>query len=67
MDGKERKDAPASAPGPSRTPYIRGVPDYDYKIGTLKFLRNVKPSKEIQQKTPEFKPFQGTSYTLNSS
>lgn len=52
LDGKKRKDS-ASIDAPITKPvYIRGIPDYDYKIGTIKFLRNIKPvnSKEVSFK-----------------
>lgn len=65
LDGKPKKDTASSVPVPTKQTYVRGIPDYDYKIGSLKFLRNSKPPKEYVEKNEEFKPFQGTSYTLN--
>lgn len=33
----------------SKPVYVRGIPDYEYNIGSLKFLRNMKPvdNKEV--------------------
>lgn len=45
---------------------LRAIPDYDYKIGTLKFWRhNRSTSQEKDNETDfEFKPFQGVGRTL---
>lgn len=49
LDGKKRKDCPKQENSNAKPAYIRGIPCYDYQIGTLKFLRNVKPvnNKEV--------------------
>lgn len=51
LNGKKKKkeDSAAAEPSTSKPVYVRGIPDYDYKIGTLRFLRNVKPvnNKEV--------------------
>lgn len=48
LDGKKRKDSGTNVIANKPT-YVRGIPDYDYKVGTLTFLRNIKPvnSKEV--------------------
>lgn len=50
LDGKKRKDSSIPEPTTSKPVYVRGIPDYDYKIGTLRFLRNTKPinNKEVR-------------------
>lgn len=49
LDGKKRKDLQMPEQNLAKPVYVRGIPDYDYKIGTIKFLRNTKPviSKEV--------------------
>ncbi|GFG35682.1 hypothetical protein Cfor_11468, partial [Coptotermes formosanus] len=47
LDGKKRKDQASSSKTDVKVTYQRGVPDYNYKIGTLRFIRNSRPpSKE---------------------
>lgn len=44
LDGKAKKDSETENDVPFKKPvYVRGIPDYDYKIGTLIFIKNVKP------------------------
>lgn len=52
LDGKKRKDIPKQETLTSKPAYVRGIPDYDYQIGTLRFLRNIKPTnnKEVSIK-----------------
>ncbi|XP_015599392.1 ubiquitin fusion degradation protein 1 homolog [Cephus cinctus] len=68
LDGKKRKDSAQSESSSSKPVYVRGIPDYDYKIGTLKFLRNVKPVNNKEIKDPdEFKAFTGEGFSLRKS
>lgn len=72
LDGKKKKttsiseEPPASKP----VPYQRGIPDYNYKIGTLKFLRNSKPApskdSNAEDGNDEFKAFGGAGNSLRS-
>ena len=42
LDGKQKNlDAPRAST--SNGPRVRGIPDYDYQIGYLRFLRNAVP------------------------
>jgi len=72
LDGKKKKTTSLSEDPPVGKPvaYQRGIPDYDYKIGTLKFLRNSRPasSKESKAKdeNDDFKAFCGAGNTLRS-
>lgn len=52
LDGKKKKTKSISEDVPAGKPavYQRGIPDYDYKIGTLKFLRNSRPSSSKDNK-----------------
>ncbi|XP_043274578.1 ubiquitin recognition factor in ER-associated degradation protein 1 isoform X2 [Venturia canescens] len=68
LDGKKRKDSAQSENQIAKPVYVRGIPDYDYKIGTLRFLRNVKPvnNKEVKD-VDEFKAFTGEGFSLRKS
>ncbi|XP_076161657.1 ubiquitin fusion-degradation 1-like isoform X2 [Ptiloglossa arizonensis] len=65
LDGKKRKDPAQSELTTNKPTYIRGIPDYDYKIGTLTFLRSIKPvnNKEVKDQD-EFKAFTGEGFSL---
>ena len=65
LDGKRRKDS-GTIDGVSPKPvYIRGIPDYDYRIGTLKFLRPTpKSSTDDKEENGEFKAFSGEGFSL---
>lgn len=65
LDGKRRKESNNSDPTPMKQAYMRGIPDYDYEIGSLKFLRNSKPKIDIPEIQEEFKPFSGTAHTMH--
>jgi hypothetical protein len=55
LDGKKKKEQASSSKGDIKVTYQRGVPDYNYKIGTLRFIRNSKPpSKEVSRGLPTF-------------
>ncbi|KAL3271818.1 hypothetical protein HHI36_022288 [Cryptolaemus montrouzieri] len=64
LDGKKRKD---STEGPSPKPvYVRGIPDYDYEIGTLKFMRRSTKQNNKDNGKDEFKPFSGSGNVLRA-
>ncbi|KAK6641530.1 hypothetical protein RUM44_013242 [Polyplax serrata] len=70
LDGKKRKDSTSHEITCSKPTYQRGIPDYNYKIGTLKFMRNSKPqihSKENQDPGEDFKAFTGAGFSLKQS
>ena len=52
LNGKKKKkeDSAAAEASTIKPVYVRGIPDYDYKIGTLRFIRNAKPvnNKEVR-------------------
>lgn len=68
LDGKKRKDSSQFESITNKVAYVRGIPDYDYKIGTLRFLRNMKPvnNKEVKDQD-EFKAFTGEGFSLRKS
>lgn len=67
LDGKRRKDSSSSDTTPSKPAYVRGIPDYDYQIGTLKFIRwggnRASISKDLDDNN-EFRAFSGTGFSL---
>nr|QBH74175.1 ubiquitin fusion degradaton protein [Thermobia domestica] len=68
LDGKKKKDSSESLPSPPKVPHQRGIPDYSYKIGTLRFLRNTRPvAKENKDPAEEFKAFSGQGHSLRQS
>ncbi|KOC60542.1 Ubiquitin fusion degradation protein 1 like protein [Habropoda laboriosa] len=65
LNGKNRRDFATLEITASKPIYIRGIPDYDYKLGTLTFLRIAKPAnnKEVKDQD-EFKAFTGEGFSL---
>lgn len=66
LDGKTKNTKSKPVP---LTPvvYKRGVPNYDYKRGTLTFIRTVKPSTSNsteEKEEDDFKPFTGKGQIL---
>jgi len=64
LDGKAKKqlDPP---PTPKTVAYQRGIPDYDYQIGTLRFLRFSKAVEEKETKEDsQFQAFSGSGQSL---
>lgn len=66
LDGKRRKDSVSSDTTPPKPTYVRGIPDYDYEIGSLKFIRwmGKTPSNKDDEENSEFKAFSGAGFTL---
>ena len=75
LDGKTKRttsESGSTANGPSKVEYVRGIPDYDYVIGTLTFLRNSKPPKDSlkdndKSKQPGFEAFKGEGKSLRQA
>lgn len=68
LDGKKRKDSTSlDAPQPKPV-YVRGIPDYDYEIGTLRFIRRIdKPGTSKDKDAEDFKAFSGAGFSLKKS
>ncbi|CAH1164793.1 unnamed protein product [Phaedon cochleariae] len=65
LDGKKRKDSTSSESSAPKVVYVKGIPDYDYQIGTLKFIRRtVKQKSKDEEETSEFQAFSGTGFSL---
>ncbi|KAJ9591503.1 hypothetical protein L9F63_001989 [Diploptera punctata] len=68
LDGKKKKEAQAASKTPMKVTYQRGIPDYNYKIGTLRFIRNSRPpAKENKEPVEEFKAFTGEGFSLRQA
>lgn len=64
LDGKRKKNSDSDQ-SVIKKPIPRGVPDYDWQIGTLTFMRNVKPVvKDAGEEKESFSPFSGKGVTL---
>eukprot|EP00095_Tigriopus_kingsejongensis_P008870 maker-scaffold15_size728074-snap-gene-5.20 protein:Tk08870 transcript:maker-scaffold15_size728074-snap-gene-5.20-mRNA-1 annotation:"ubiquitin fusion degradation protein 1 homolog" len=71
LDGKKRTTS-ETEPVKPKMEYVRGIPDYDYEIGTLKFIRNSKPKKDGSNGTDEdgkddFEAFKGQGQSLRQA
>ncbi|KAH7958369.1 hypothetical protein HPB49_001053 [Dermacentor silvarum] len=65
LDGKVRSQEGA-ANSTVKTIPKRGIPDYDYTIGTLRFIRTARPTVEDTDGKPkdEFSAFSGKAHSL---
>ncbi|KAL5236952.1 hypothetical protein ACI65C_004362 [Semiaphis heraclei] len=68
LDGKKKKDNSDDQSNQFKAPYQRGIPDYDYNIGTIQFIRNIRPvTKDNEDGNQEgFKPFAGSGSVLKT-
>ncbi|XP_076254752.1 ubiquitin fusion-degradation 1-like isoform X2 [Rhynchophorus ferrugineus] len=65
LDGKKRKDSASADTSVAKPVYIRGIPDYDYELGTIKFIRRaVKQKNNDGEDTSDFKAFSGAGFSL---
>ncbi|XP_075216022.1 ubiquitin fusion-degradation 1-like [Lycorma delicatula] len=71
LDGKKKKkdDNTSSDSAATKITYQRGIPDYDYKIGTIQFFRHSRPkaSDDPKRGDEDFKAFSGQGYSLRQS
>jgi len=65
LDGKAADAAVLNA---VNIPVVRGVPDYEYEVGTIQFFRRRIPNAADKKANPEngFKPFEGSGFTIRS-
>lgn len=67
LDGKKRKDSVSNDQAGPKPVYVKGIPDYDYQLGTLKFMRKqIKMKNEYNDENGEFKAFSGAGFSLRS-
>lgn len=66
LDGK--KKGTEESPRPLKMPQKRGIPDYDYKVGTLRFIRNLRPTPssevDLKDQSSSFHAFSGQGKIL---
>lgn len=72
LDGKKKKpsvDDDQKKDVQQRQSYVRGIPDNDYVIGTLRFIRNSRPNANRDEiaAPKSFEPFKGEGFTLRKS
>ncbi|XP_061722726.1 ubiquitin fusion degradation protein 1 homolog isoform X1 [Cydia pomonella] len=70
LDGKKKKLVSESDSEPatqSRQPYVRGIPDYDYQIGTIRFIRTRPSSAREEAPIQPFEAFKGEGFTLRTA
>lgn len=72
LDGKKKRttsDSGNPVNGGPKVEYVRGIPDYDYVIGTLTFMRNSRPPKKDSSKNnePSFEAFKGEGKSLRQA
>jgi len=65
LDGKAAPPPDESSNGPKQ-PTKRGIPDYNYQVGTIRFIRTVKPVvvKDNSLQENKFKAFEGEGQAL---
>uniref|UniRef100_A0A069DRR9 Ubiquitin fusion degradation protein 1 homolog n=1 Tax=Panstrongylus megistus TaxID=65343 RepID=A0A069DRR9_9HEMI len=64
LDGKKKRDIDDDPPA-VKIPCQVGIPDYDWKPGTITFMRNVRQTVNKEEMiTAEFLPFSGEGHTL---
>ena len=74
LDGKKKRttsDSGNAVNGIAKAEYVRGIPDYDYVIGTLTFMRNSRPPKQDSSKNNDnaksFEAFKGEGKSLRQA
>ncbi|XP_047999518.1 ubiquitin fusion degradation protein 1 homolog isoform X2 [Leguminivora glycinivorella] len=70
LDGKKKKLVSESDSEPaatSRQPYVRGIPDYEYEIGTIRFIRTRPSSAREETPIQPFEAFKGEGFTLRTA
>ena len=71
LDGKKKRTTSETEVPKLKQEYVRGIPDYDYEIGLLKFIRS-KPKKngnasDPAKKEDDFEAFKGAGQSLRQS
>lgn len=70
LDGKKKRTTSESEVPKVKQEYVRGIPDYDYEIGLLKFIRHSKPKKNGAVEASEgndFEAFKGEGKSLRQT
>ena len=70
LDGKKKRTISETEAPKVKQEYVRGIPDYDYEIGLLRFLRNSKPKKNGSEEATDandFEAFKGEGKSLRQT
>ncbi|XP_013142187.1 PREDICTED: ubiquitin fusion degradation protein 1 homolog isoform X1 [Papilio polytes] len=72
LDGKKKKLTSESESDlqstQARQSYVRGIPDYEWTVGTLRFIRNSRPPSAKEEAPVEpFEAFKGEGFTLRTA
>ncbi|CAB3365341.1 Hypothetical predicted protein [Cloeon dipterum] len=74
LDGKKKKEESVNGETPNsqttsqqRGAYTRGIPDYDYQPGVIRFMRHAKPQQEKEEVVEDFKYFSGAGRSLREA
>lgn len=71
LDGKQKKVSDSEVTPKPAAVYQRGIPDYDYEIGMLKFFRTSRTADGSKDKNameaPQFEPFSGAGQSLRQT
>ena len=73
LDGKKKRTTSETEVPKLKQEYVRGIPDYDYEVGLLKFIRNPKKTNGAggsgAEPSPEngFEAFKGEGNSLRQS
>ena len=70
LDGKKKRTSSKSEAPKVRAEYVRGIPDYDFEIRVLKFIRNPKPkvtNGEADDSNNWFEAFKGEGQSLRQA
>ncbi|KAL5232709.1 hypothetical protein ACI65C_000119 [Semiaphis heraclei] len=68
LDGKKKKENTDDPLNQVKVAYQRGIPDYDYTLGTIQFIRNIRPviDDKAHENQDGFKPFAGSGSVLKT-
>ncbi|XP_025424066.1 ubiquitin recognition factor in ER-associated degradation protein 1-like isoform X2 [Sipha flava] len=66
LDGKKKKNNVDDESNQVKVAYQRGIPDYNYTVGTIQFIRNIRPVTNNQENENKdgFKAFGGSGSVL---
>ncbi|XP_059479330.1 ubiquitin recognition factor in ER-associated degradation protein 1 isoform X2 [Neocloeon triangulifer] len=74
LDGKKKKEESVNGDAPNaqtasqqKGTYTRGIPDYDYQPGVIRFMRHAKPQQEKEEVAEDFKYFSGAGRSLRDA
>lgn len=69
LDGKKKSSESSSSTAANTEPARRGIPNYNFKRGTITFIRNVRPvtnGNTEEEEARHFEAFSGQGQTLKS-